>query len=80
MGSEESFNFAKNAKRTFEGLESTALAAVWLEFPHLTDEIKRDIVKLFLTNCDNYTKGLIQHDSYVTDVQLQQNVSSRLKN
>lgn len=67
-GSEGPFNFADNTQREIEGVDSINLAATWMEFPHLTEEIQHDIVGFFLTNCDNCIKGRVQQDNCATDV------------
>lgn len=63
VGTEDPYNFAENAKHLLEGAESPDLAAAWCEFPQITDDKQRDIVKLFLNEC----LILIEVSRYVTE-------------
>lgn len=71
MGAKDPFNFADSAKRIIAGTESSDLVAARMEFSHLTDVNQRDLVKLFVTDCDTYIKGFIQRDDYSTDASQQ---------
>lgn len=40
MGSDDPIILAENPNRILNGTESSDLAASWMEFPHLTDDIQ----------------------------------------